>query len=492
MTMRFYQSLSVNVPKKTREFCLRCISAVELTAKTIMLRCQSFKARFNALAFNVCTLSVLGFTVITGVFMVVPVVYASGQISGSSSTGAMGQTDASASERETRTVPALRSTVYEQLARAQKIADEGDISGALAVLDAVKEKSFSMNSIERATMHNFYGFIYYSQDDIQRTIASFKEAVAQSPIPISFEQTALYSLAQLSMAQSQFSDVITYLKRWESLNHGLIPPQNYILKAQALYQNKAYEEAAYYIESAIKGHEDEGFLPDENWLVLQRAIYFEMQAPEKVKDIIIKLIRLYEQPKYWIQLAGMYGELEQEEKQFATMEIAYHRGFINSASDTFNLAQLYYYHGVPYKGAKLMDHAIKTGLLDENLRNLTFLAQAWQSAQEDEKAVPVMIEAAALSTDGKLDAQLALLYYNLDNFEKAIDTANNALTKGSLDRPGDTHMVLGLSLYATQDFVNALNELAKAEEFNSSRAAARQWRKFVEKEKVAFALLSEL
>jgi tetratricopeptide (TPR) repeat protein len=93
------------------------------------------------------------------------------------------------------------------------------------------------------------------------------------------------------MMQGQYDQVVGYLERWEALNKGKIPPKNYILKAQALYQNKEYSEAARYIEQAIENHEDAGFLPDENWLVLQRAIYFEMKQPEKVKDIIIKLIR---------------------------------------------------------------------------------------------------------------------------------------------------------------------------------------------------------
>ena len=407
-------------------------------------------------------------------------------------TNAFAQAETSLGERETRRTPALRSRVYEQLSRAQTVADGGDIVGALAILDEVKDKSSSLNSYELAMMYNFYGFIYYAEEDFDKTIASFKEAVNQSPIPVGFEQTALYSLAQLSMAQSNYDDVIAYLERWESLNKGVIPPKNYILKAQALYQNKSYQEAAKYIEEAIVNHENNGYLPDENWLVLQRAIYFEMQRPEKVKDIIIKLIRLYDQPKYWIQLAGMYGELEQEKKQFATMEIAYQRGFIDSASDTFNLAQLYYYHGVPYKGARLMEQALKSGLLKENLRNLKFLGQSWQLAKEDAKAVPVMEKAAILSEDGQLDAQLALLYYNLDDFDKSINSAKLAIEKGKLDRPGDTYMVLGLSYFSKRDFVAALEQLSKAEDFSSSRAAARQWRGYVEREKSAFELRVEL
>lgn len=401
---------------------------------------------------------------------------------------AYAQPNSAIGERETRRTPALRSRVYEQLARAQTLSDTGDVQGAIAILDEVKNKSSSMNSYERAMMYNFYGFIYYAQEDFDNTIASFTQAISQSPIPIGFEQTALYSLAQLSMAKGDFDQVITYLERWEALNKGVIPPKNYILKAQALYQNKAYKKAVRYIEEAIVNHENAGYLPDENWLVLQRAIYYEMQQPEKVKNIIVKLIRLYDQPKYWIQLAGMYGQLEQGDKQFATMEIAYQRGFVNSAADIYNLAQLYYYHGTPYKGAQLIERGIESGVLKDNLRNLKFLAQSWQLAKEDEKAVPVLEAAAKLSIDGQLDAQLALLYYNLDEFDKSIHAATIALDKGNLDRPGDTIMVLGLAHYNNQNFTRALEYMSKAEEFNSSRVVARQWRGYVEKEKSAYAL----
>jgi hypothetical protein len=44
-------------------------------------------------------------------------------------------------------------------------------------------------------------------------------------------------------------------------------------------------------------------------------------------------------------------------------------------------------------------------------------------------------------------------------------------------------MLLGLAYYNQQDFVKALGELAKAEEFKSSRAAAQQWKQFVGREK---------
>lgn len=391
--------------------------------------------------------------------------------------------DTSPGERKTRRVPALRSRVYEQLSRAQTAGDAGNIGEAIEILDEVKDKQDSMNAYEKSMMYNFYGFIYYNSDQLDKAIESFELAVQQQPIPEKYEQTTLFSLAQLHMAQGNFDESIRKLEQWEALNNGVIPPKNYVLKAQAYYQNKNYAESAKFIEQAIDGHEAEGYLPDEGWLILQRAVYYEMKQPEKVKEILAKMIRLYDNPKYWIQLAGMYGELGQEKKQLAMMESAYQMGYVESASDIFNFAQLYYYHEAPYKAAALMEQGIKNGVLEANLRNLKFLSICWTAAKEKDKAIPVLIDAADLSEDGELDAQLGHLYYNSDQFDKAIEASSRAIEKGGLANQGAVHMVIGLAHYNQKRYVEALDELAKAEAFKSSRAAAQQWGRFVGTEK---------
>ena len=73
-------------------------------------------------------------------------------------------------------------------------------------------------------------------------------------------------------------------------------------------------------------------------------MYYELKQSEKVKDVLLKLVKHFDEPKYWVQLGGMYGELGEEKKQLAILETAYQQGYIESGSDMFNLAQLYYYH----------------------------------------------------------------------------------------------------------------------------------------------------
>lgn len=391
-----------------------------------------------------------------------------------------------ASDKKTRKVPTLRSTVYEQLSRAQNAADEeGDTAKAIGILNEVESKIHSMNSYERAMMYNFYGFIYYNDEQYEKAIASFESVVKQQPIPRKFEMTTVFSLAQIHLQQGNYEKTIQNIEHWEDLNKGKAPVKNKVLKAQAYYQNKQYEAAETQITAAIEEQEAEGMLPNEGWLILQRAIYYELKQPEKVKDVLIKMVKLFNEPKYWIQLAGMYGELGEERKQLAMMETAYQQGFIDSAGDIFNLAQLYYYHRAPYKGALLMEQAIEDGTLPANLRNLKFLGQSWSLAKEQSKAIPVMMQAAELSDDGQVDAQVAQVLLNEQRWEEAIAAADRAIDKGGLRNPGMAHLIKGMALYNTQKYALALNQLAEAEKHQRSRAMAQQWRQFVQNEKTS-------
>jgi len=393
-------------------------------------------------------------------------------------------------ERKTKRVPTLRSKVYDQLSRAQGLADAGDQAEAFEVLDNVKSKASSMNSYELAMMYNFYAFIHYEVENYDQAIAAFENVVQQQPIPETFEQATLFSLAQLHMMRGNYDKTIVKIEQWEAIQKNLypskdIPAKNLVLKAQAMYQKQDYIAASKYINAAVLQIEtnDLGFQVDEQWYVLQRAVYFELKQPENVKNVLLKLVKRFEAPKYWLQLAGMYGELEQEEKQLAVMEIAEQKSFIATGSDMFNLAQLYYYHQMPYKAAAIMQKAMDVGKLPEDERNLTFLAQSWNFAKETEKAIPVMLAAAELSDSGELYAQLGQMYLNMDKWKQAVAASQQALEKGGLRNEGMSHLVIGLAQFNVGEYNEALNQLAKAQEYDGSRGMAQQWSKFVEGER---------
>lgn len=389
-----------------------------------------------------------------------------------------------AQEQKTKRVPALREKVYSQLARAQKLADDGDVKAGLEALDSINERSSSMNSYEIAMMHNFYGFIYYNQNDLPKAIASFERVVAEEGIPETLRLSTTFSLAQLAMANSDYDKVIAFLDNWDEINTQPIPEGYYLLRAQTYYQLKDYKQGLDYITKVISLSDDEGKTPKENWLVLQRAMFYSLNQTNKVVEVLERMVKLYDKPEYWVQLSGMYGETGQEKKQLAVIEAAYQQGYLTSRADLRQLAQVYLYNGLAFKAAEVMSKAIDNGIAEKTAKNYAFVAEAMIQAKEDEKSIEYFVKAADLSDHGQYDQRLAEVYVNTEHYEDAADSARKALDKGGLDFESNAFVALGMAQYNLQNFDASILAFEQAEKHKKSQRLAKQWIKYVKREKV--------
>lgn len=386
-------------------------------------------------------------------------------------------------KRESKRVPAMRNRVYTQLARAQQLADAGDKAAGFEVLNDVKERINQLNSYEKAMLWNFFGFMHYGNDDIANAITSFENVIAQEAIPDSLYLSTVFSLAQLAMQQQDYEKALGFLKQWQANNEKELQSSQHIMFAQVYYQDKKYADALTHINAAIDLSKAKQETPKENWLILQRAAYYELKQPEKVTEVMEELVRLYQKPEYWIQLAGMYGEIGEEKKQLGAMETAWQAGFVTKSTDIIMLAQLYLFNQLPYKAAKLLDDSIAKGIVVADEKRIQLMAQAYVMAKEDEKAIPVLIKGTEIAEDGKFDEQLAQAYLNTERWKLSIDSANAAIKRGGLDNEGNMHLALGMSYFNLGEFDKALSAFDNALAFKKVAKTAKQWSSYVKKEK---------
>ncbi len=407
------------------------------------------------------------------------------------------------SYRASKKVPAMRNRVYAQLARAQKLADEGDKIEGFEVLAEVEERVDSLNSYERAMLFNFYGFMYYANDDIALAVDSFNKVIAETAIPDSLIISTLYSLAQLSMQQQQYKEALAYLTQWREINAKELTGTQEMLFAQVYYQDKDFANSLKHSETAIRLVEAKNKVPKENWLTLQRATYYELQQPKQVTKVMEKLIRLYDKPQYWLQLSSMYGEIGEEDKQMAVMEAAYQAGYITKASDIVTLSQLYLFHGAPYKSAEVLDNSIAQGSIFADEDNLSMLARAYLTAKEYDKAIEVLVSVSDIAQSGEHDALLAQTYLNTEQWQAAINSSTLALTRFAKHKESEgkqvkdianMHLILGMANFNLRKFERSLVSFANASQFTSTKKTALQWGKYVEREqqhyKVQLAMLN--
>jgi tetratricopeptide (TPR) repeat protein len=386
----------------------------------------------------------------------------------------------SAGQQETRRTPAMRERVYTILSEAQTCAEMDDYECAMSSLAEVREMD-DLNSYELAQMWNFYAFIYYGQDRLDDALQAYLNVLEQPDLPLGLETDTIFTIAQLYQATEQYQEALAMLDRWFTVaeNPG---PQPYYLKAVIHYQLMQYREGIEPIQQAIQLANERGDEPEEGWYQLLNVFYFELEDYQNVIRTLTTLLEMWPKRDYITQLAGIYGQEGDEQRQLALWEAAYEGGWLERGTEYVSLAQMLLAASVPYKAAKILQDGLDSGFIESTMENWRLLAQSWQIAAEDEMALPAYAHASELASDGELDMRLAQSYANLARWEECIESSRTALNRGGLPRTDQVNLLLGNCLVEARRYGEALEAFRSAARDDRSRSAANQWIAFVQGE----------
>jgi tetratricopeptide (TPR) repeat protein len=172
------------------------------------------------------------------------------------------------------------------------------------------------------------------------------------------------------------------------------------------------------------------------------------------------------------------------------MEAAYQAGYITKSSEIMTLAQLYQFHGAPFKAAKLLNEAIEQGTVVAQEKSLDLLSRAYLGAKEPNQAIKVLKTLSELADDGKYDALLAQTYLNTEQWQKAIESADIAITKSQNESEatylGNMYLAMGMANFNLKAFEQSLSAFVKAEKLPKIKKTAQQWVKYVKREQEVF------
>ncbi|MGI9273777.1 MAG: tetratricopeptide repeat protein [Endozoicomonas sp.] len=405
------------------------------------------------------------------------------QVAVTSSLPSVAVAEESKPQEKTRRTPALRNKVYEKLSEAQKASEEELYDEALVILDELKGRTGkrALNSYELANVYNLYAFIYYTREQFDRALKAYQSIVVQSDIPVALETNTRYTIAQLLMLQERWKEGVEELNRWFAMSSNQ-SASAYILRGQAYYQLKQYDNSLRDMEKAIAMNRAKGKPPKEQWLGLVRFLHYEKGNFPKVIEVLEELLVLYPKKDYWVQLSHMYGELGKESKQMSAMESAYLQGFLTRESELLNMAYLYLSAEVPLKSGMLLEKAMKAGQVKRTAKNMELLASSWRRAQELDKAIVAMRDAAGKSNKGELWAQLGNIYVDKEEYGKAIEAITSGLKKGGVKRPDSARLSLGMAYFNTKKYRDARKAFNDAKKDKRSKKYADQWLKYMARE----------
>jgi tetratricopeptide (TPR) repeat protein len=360
--------------------------------------------------------------------------------------------------RETRRAVVMSEAVYKQLQAAQQAMEKQDHAGALKLLgDAGAAKKLS--PYESAQIWNLAGYVHYLTEDYTQAIKAYENVLKQGDLPAALVQSTLKTLSQLYFIVEDYPRALINVQR---LIGGVEKPdpELHLLLGQIYFQMGRYRDALEPVKTAVAGYRAQGQAPKENWLLLLRVIYHELQDYRAMVTVLKELLELYPKDQYLLTLAGVYSELGDTKKQLTYTEALYERGLLDTPGHLANLANLYLLHELPY-------------------------------TREDERAIPPLARAAKLSEEGELEVRLAQSHINLEQWDEAAAAIRRGLKKGGVKRPDTANMLLGIALFNLQQLQQARDAFTEARDDRRSAKSAAQWITYIDSERARLEALAD-
>ena len=453
---------------------------------------------------------------------------------------AQSSNDKSKKEIKYKKARALQSKTAKKMAKVYEALEEVDEMGepapdmetAVSILTELKSNFGNMKSYDRSVVWNALGYAYYATADIkdpsdsnkkdERTeeekqselkisyapaINAYRQVLAEPESTIPIRTAALYTLAQLSLVTGDFEKGIETLLQWMD-EVETVTAQAWGLLGTAYYQVGNYKKVISSNEKAIQLAEEEGYKPKENWYNMLAAAIGELKKDLGEKNALLRQVEIYEilvnlYPKkiYFIQLGGTYGQLGREKDYMITLKAAHAKDFLNKEGEYLALAQLLLLNQNPYWAAQVLvsgqkklittvDEKTKeekiVPVVKDTEKNLKLLADSWRMAQEIDKAIPVLEQAAKISKDGKAFVLLGNLYLSEDKLDSAVDAIKKGLKKGKIKKVSQVYLTLGQAYFELQEFEMARKQfrVAARDKDKKVKTQANNWLKYTENEEI--------
>ena len=391
----------------------------------------------------------------------------------------------------------------------EKEEDDPDWAEARRILTELLNQRAELKSYDRSVMWNYWGYIYFSDEDYDQAMYAYEQLLKEPEATIPLRTSSLLTLAQLNLVKENWDKGIRLILQWMDEVEN-ITAQSYYLLASAYFQKEDYVRSRSSMEEAIRLADEEGYRPRENWYVLLAACFNELKdrkiisaaySLEQQLGIYEILVNYYPKKLYFLQLGGTYQQMDREEDYMITLKAAFDKDLLDKEGEYLALAQLLLISKNPYWAAQVLVAGQNKKVLVDNKetkkeelvpvvkdteKNLKLLADSWRMAQEIDKAIPVLEQAAKMSKDGDTYVLLGNLYLFEDRIKDSIRAIEAGLKKPKVKSRSQAQLVLGQAHFELENFDEAKKQFRAAARDKDKRIkkTANSWIKYAENEEI--------
>jgi tetratricopeptide (TPR) repeat protein len=374
-----------------------------------------------------------------------------------------------AAEEKKREAPQVDAATGKRLNEAIEAVNAEKYTEAKVALSKLNPERLSPYELSR--VEQMYASIASSENNYPEASRRLQAAIATGGMSDDEILAARYQIAQLFMVQEKWKEGAAALKQWfataPSPNSGA-----YYLLAIAYYRMDDHRNAVEPAQKAV----DMAEKPQANWIELLLALRIEREEYAKALPLLKHLVQIApEKRNNWMQLSAIYRQMEKYDEALAVTQIAYMAGHITSESDLKALADLQAFTGVPFRAANLLENKIKGGAIQADGKTWEKVSYMWIASRDYKRALPPLGKAAAMHGTGDLYVRMAEIELRNENWDAAESALTKAIQKGNLKNPGNSHLLLGITLFEKKQASKARAAFQKAAQFGNVAQQARTW-----------------
>lgn len=371
---------------------------------------------------------------------------------------------------------------YEILNDIQEYISKNKLSQAKEELNELQE---DLNKgLGLALTYQLLAQVALIEKNTPKAIKYFQQALQQNAFNPLQNIALNTSIAQLYLSENQAQKSINTLKPLLTKNaknteiYAQIKAPSFITLGAAYQLKEQFKASIFWLKEGIKRQQP----AKENWLQMLMAAYYHTKDYARASEVVKQIIQL--KPKketYWQQLASLYQLQNDYRNALTTLELAHSSGILSKPASYLLLVQLLIRYQTPERGGRILESAIKKGIVKADEKQWKLLANALHLGKERSRAIAALEQAAKSSKDGELLFRAGQLAYAQADYPKLISLLERAIKKGLKSKhKGRAYLFMGSAAFELKQPQQARAYFLQAEKIASSSISAKNWLNYLQ------------
>jgi tetratricopeptide (TPR) repeat protein len=356
-----------------------------------------------------------------------------------------------------------RKEVADKVQSAKDAGAKGNFSEMISLLKEAKAKA-PLSPQEEQGVNEYLIYAASSAKDYRLVVQTVDERLATGRVTgadlvrkLRLKATTLYTMGDYRASAAAFEKLIA--------TQGSATADDLILMGNAQLVLRDYRAAIPTLEKAVAAAQKAGKPASVVAKLLKglSASYAAINSDAKYVETLHRLMAVAPESGVFKQLANAYEV--QSKKDPVVMINIYRLGASRGllGPDHYaKYAEVALDMASPGEAAAMLEKGMSIGAIKKDDRNNRLLVDAKSQIDRLKAGLPQLERETIATKNGDAEAKLAIAYFTLKNYSKAIEAGTRGNEEGKLRRADDLNMLLGIAYVESKKSAEARNAFKKA------------------------------